>query len=226
MNTTKAKTTYAICGRYGPKVNKCCKDPWSPLDLEDYSTHDRLNLNKLSPKQKKRKIQRLAFVRAFREWEDHFSSDSDEETNDFCTEEVYPAVVDKVATAPRKVINLTPASQAAPVEDDYVIDESSSDEEVDIFSGDDPHLGNQTIFDGKDITKKFWSFSESDFSFLVQASEILRNGCSQMESKSSIFTKISRKFGYGNPNVDKVKLVEDLFCVFYFVYKMHLQNLS
>jgi hypothetical protein len=186
---------------------------------------DRLKLEKLSPKQKKRKIQKLAFIRAFREWDDHFSSDSDEETNDFCTEEVYPIVVDKLATAPRKVIELTPVSRTAPVEEDYVVEESSSDEEETVYSDDNPHLGKQTIFDGKDVTKKFWSFSESDFAFLIQASEILRNGCSQMEARSSLFTKISRKFGYGNPNVDKVKLIEDLFCVFYFVYKMHLQKI-
>jgi len=223
MNTTNAKTTYTKCGRYGPQMYKCYECYWIQLDSDKCEACDSLYLTKFSPKKKKYKKQKVTFVKALKELKDDFIDNLNEGLTDFCTEEIYSTVVDKLASVPQKVIQLMPILQSAPYEEDFDIEESSPEDEI-FDTEDDRVLGNQTIFDGKDITKKFWSFSESDFSFLIQASEILRNGVSQKEAEASFFAKVFKKFNFDDSNLDKIKLIEDLFCVFYFVYKMHLQK--
>ena len=233
MATINERTINTKCGRYGPqKVYKCYECFWIQMNSDKCECCDSYCVAEVKRKIIKKKNKKLSFISDMKELKKELATEISKQTRDFCCEEIYHHVVDKIAEAPAKVIQLMPLFGAAPIEEDYDVEESSvvdedylSDENHSASDNDERNLGQQTIFDGKDMTKKFWSFAESDFSFLLQATEILRNGVSQKEAEASFFSKICKKLNFSNPISDKVKLVEDLFCVFYFVYKMHLQKI-
>jgi len=227
MATINEKTINTKCGRYGPQHQfyKCYECLWIQFHSGNCERCDSYFIAEIQVKQKyKKNKNKTSFTSELKALSRDIVKEISRKPRMVCCEEILQHTVDKIATVPTKVVQLMPLFGSSPDCEEDEIMGYSSDEEEEYIDSDECITGGQSIFDGKDMNKKFWSYTESDFSFLVQATEAMHNMSIKMGEKTSIFMKIFKKLSFSTEEVDKTKLVEDLICVFYFVYKMHLQK--
>jgi hypothetical protein len=166
MATINEKTINAKCGRYGPqKIYKCYECFWIQMNSDKCECCNSYYVAEVKQKMIKKKNKKPSFISDMKELKKDLAIEISKQTRNMCCEEILQHTVDKIANVPAKVIQLMPLFGAAPVDEDYVDEDSSiadeeflSDDNHSISDSDEQNLGQQTIFDGKDMTKKILEF--------------------------------------------------------------------